>query len=134
MPGGKPAESDLGVTGRGSTSRAKMAAAVGVSLRRWFPATALGGACLQVSSGAGGRGQAWKSRRRPGAEGAAGEAEGGLGRASGRLRTHSPPRSALIWAWSIPVGHLSARRRSLSLSQDEGDFINITTKKFRERT
>uniref|UniRef100_UPI002953D85D succinate dehydrogenase [ubiquinone] iron-sulfur subunit, mitochondrial n=1 Tax=Panthera onca TaxID=9690 RepID=UPI002953D85D len=33
------------------------AAAVGVSLRRRFPATALGGACLQVSCGAGGRGQ-----------------------------------------------------------------------------
>ncbi|XP_036855749.1 succinate dehydrogenase [ubiquinone] iron-sulfur subunit, mitochondrial isoform X2 [Manis javanica] len=29
-----------------------MAAAVGVSLRRWFPATALGGACLQACRGA----------------------------------------------------------------------------------
>lgn len=37
-----------------------MAAVVGVSLRRRFPATVFGGACLQVSFEVTGRGQALK--------------------------------------------------------------------------
>ena len=53
MLGGTPAESDIGVKGWGSTSGSKMAAVVAVSLRRRFPATTLGRACLQVSFGSG---------------------------------------------------------------------------------
>lgn len=58
MLGGTTVEGDLGVKGWGATSEAKMAAVAGVSLKRWFPAAAVGGACLQVRCGAGGRGQA----------------------------------------------------------------------------
>lgn len=53
MLGGTPAKRDLGLEGWGSMSGAKMAAVVALSLRRRFPAAALGGARLQVSRGAG---------------------------------------------------------------------------------
>lgn len=79
-----------------------MAAVVGVSLRRRFPATALGGACLQVSSGVAERGQACRSRRRPEAEGAVEEAEGVQVKASGRERT-ATRCAVLCLACSIPV-------------------------------
>jgi len=48
--GGTTAESHLGVKGWGATSQAKMAAVVGVSLKRRFPVATLGGACLQMWS------------------------------------------------------------------------------------
>jgi len=50
--GGTTAESHLGVKGWGATSQAKMAAVVGVSLKRRFPVATLGGACLQACRGA----------------------------------------------------------------------------------
>lgn len=94
MLGGTP-EGDLGVKGWGWTSVAKMAAAVGVSLRRRFPATALGGACLQVSSGSQ---RAGKQEGHRDGLGAAAEAEGVRVIASGRGRT-APSRAVLWFGW-----------------------------------
>lgn len=77
--------------GWGSPLEAKMAAVARVSLRRRFPAAALGGACLQVSSRVAARGRARRARRRPGA---AGEGEGaprGLRGGEGRSRLRSAP-------------------------------------------
>lgn len=99
---GRPTESDRGVKGWGSTSEAKMAAVARVSLRPRFAATALGGGCLQVSPWVARRGQARRSRRWPGAEGAAEEREGAQGKAPGRGRP-LPPAPCSWWFWSIPV-------------------------------
>ena len=83
-----------------------MAAVARVSLSRRFPATALGGSCLQVSPGVSRRGQARRSRRWPGTEGATEEGEGAQGKASGRGRP-LPPAQCSWLAWSIPVIFLS---------------------------
>lgn len=72
-----------------------MAAVVALSLRGRLPATALGGACLQVSPGVSEREKAGKSRRLPGADGPV-----------ERLRKHRarpqgeggpPPTGAVLW-------------------------------------
>lgn len=102
-----------GVKGWDSTSGSKMAAVVAVSLRRRFPATTLGRACLQVSFGSGVGRAGMKVQRWLAVEGAAEEIEGRTGPGLREEDSSSRLPRALILDGSIPAGYISAPLCSL---------------------